>query len=529
MRKVLFVIPPHAEMGDYAKKMRAATGTVPYGVLSIISYVKAYAKVQVEFKILDFNAATYSSFALDQMDDCLKDTFNAFRPDVVGISVAYNFLCKYVGRIAKGVKNLCGDTIVVAGGACTAAFYDVMLKEIKELDAVCHSEGELPVLELVEADDMRHLINTHQSWLTESKLLAGVMPEVSYIDNLDEIPPIDFDLVDLNLYGAYRSSFRANKEERELCLPIHTTRGCPFNCVFCIAASLHGKKVRAMSAERVISEVKGMVEKYGINVLAIEDDQFLFHKERAKKILTGLADVGLAIRAESGLTISFIDDEMANLLAKAGMEIVHLAVESGSDYVLKEIIDKPIKIEQISTAVENCRKHGILVHSFLVVGFPGEKEEHRQQTLDLINKVGFDWNYITCATPVRGSRLYNICKEKGYINEDSYMENAYYVSIINTEDFTAEYITEKSYLMNLELNFVNNYRLRVKDYTMAKKYFTNISEKYPQHAFAYYYLAQACKGLNEDPQLIKQHEDKFHEIVNSDSEWCEYARYFNLV
>jgi radical SAM superfamily enzyme YgiQ (UPF0313 family) len=528
-RKMLFIIPPTLHMGEIAQKMRVQNATIPYGVLSIVTYANEYIKRNVEFKILDLNVIPYSKYSLEEQLSCLKKEILNFKPDLVGLSVMYNHMYNYVPVISKTIKEIKSDIVVFAGGCCIMAYYEDLLKECEEIDAISYSEGEIPILDLLEADDFSEILKNHPAWLTKEGLTNGKQPQAVFVENLDDIPAINFGLIDLNLYGKHRSSFRPIKKEHEQCLPISTTRGCPYNCVFCIAGSLHGKKVRKMSPKKVVSDVKNMIDKYGVNVLSIEDDQFLIDNERSKIMLEELSKFNLSIIADSGFTVQLLDDEIANLLKKSGLQTATLAIESGSDYILHEVIDKPLKLESVANAVKSIRDNGLYCHSFLVVGFPGEKEEHRQQTIDFIKKIGIDWCYITCATPVKGSRLYNICMQEGYINKNNFTENAYYQSCINTPDFTAEYITKRAYLMNLELNFVFNYRLRIGDYKNAALYMEHVANKYTEHAFAHYYLSKAYEGLECDKNKIEYHKNRFNDIINYSEEWREYAQYFNLV
>lgn len=525
MAKLLFIVPSNDGMGDYAKKMRKTNATIPYGVLSITTFIKCNAKKNHEIRILDLNAEEFDENT--SPDSMIEDSLISFAPDFVGISAAYNFLFSSIIDISRIVKRVLPQAFLFAGGACTTSFYKELLLDNGELDAICFSEGETPILQLLEGPDFQEVVDRKDSFITRTKLQGSFVPKPDFIDDLDEIPLVDFNLLDMSKYGIHRHSYRPDKTENDICLPIHTTRGCPFNCVFCIASSLHGKKVRKMSVERVIRDVQIMKEEYGMNVLSIEDDQFLIDRDRTLKILKGLAEEHISIRAESGLTISYVDEEIAEWLKKAGMEVVYLAIESGSDYVLKEIIDKPINIQDVKTAVKNCRKQDIIIHCFLVIGFPGERESDRQETIDMIIELGIDWSYITCATPVRGSRLYDICLDKGYIDANSLNENAYYVSIINTPEFTSDEITRRAYLMNLELNFMNNHRMKIGDYHLAIGYFSDILSKYPDHAFAQYFAAKAHREIGE-MEKYRYHRNEYCKIVNQSREWADYARHFHL-
>ncbi|HYF75282.1 MAG TPA: radical SAM protein, partial [Candidatus Nitrosocosmicus sp.] len=468
-----------------------------------------------------------------EMCELLKSKVVEFQPDFIGISVMFNDGYSYLNVLTEAIHTVEDRAVVVVGGVTATDMYGTILKNIEGIDAVCYGEGEIPWLNLVGASNVYKVLSSDPSWITMESFLQGKKPRVSFVDNLDEIPPIEYDLVDIDLYderliSKHLDNIKAKRKEREL--PIHSTRGCPFNCIFCCAATNHGKKVRAMSAERFLGDVGTMVEKYGLTKLSIDDDQFLMNGTRAKTILRGLSDIGIRVEVPSGVNVKFLDDEIALLMKKCGMDAVTLAIESGSEYMLKEVIDKPLKLEQIKPAVDILRGQGIGVRAGFVVGLPGEREEDRLDTMNLVENVGLDWSYFQVATPFIGSRLYDICMENGYIDSTrdiSKMSISY--GVIRTPDFTPEYITERAYLMNLEANFVKNYNMRQHNYETAAGYFLHVASRYPTQAFAHYYLAKAYEGMGESIQTIRKHISEFRKIVESSEQWRYYAEYFNLI
>jgi tetratricopeptide (TPR) repeat protein len=196
--------------------------------------------------------------------------------------------------------------------------------------------------------------------------------------------------------------------------------------------------------------------------------------------------------------------------------------------VLKEIIDKPLKLDMVKGAVDILRRNDICVHCCIVLGLPGELETHRDETMQMILTTGFDWTYFNLAVPVVGSRLYKICKEKGYMVNDDFGEHYTSKGNIRTPDIDPAYMEEKAYLMNLEANFVRNYNLNIGDYKKAYSYFQNIVNTYPDHAFAYYFLSKALEGLGNDRELAKQHRETFNNLIATNSTWAKYAKKFSL-
>lgn len=529
MTRILFLIPPINYTEKKSRGRFITTHVVPYGVLSIASYIKAYSTKEVEVKILDFNTRDYS---LEEMVQEIKENICTMRPGIVGVSALFNPMFPYIEPFFKVVKEVDENIITTLGGAIATNMYREVMEREENLDAACFSEGEIPFLDLVAAEDKRALLDIHEAWITRKSLMKGQMPKAKLVEDLDTLPLIDYSLVELKYYKA-RSWYATTTADDDVihALPIHTTRGCPFNCVFCCAGSLHGKKLRRMSAKRVLEHVHDMVEKYGIKRLTIDDDQFLLTKDRSKEILRGLIPYGLSLEAESGLSVRFIDDEMARLLKEAGLQCAPIAVESGSEYMLKDIMDKPVKLDEVREAVKCLRKYNLQIKSFIVVGLPGETDEIRRETRDFINEVGFDWNLINVATPFKGSRLYTMCADKGYFDEKTLSSGGLSTgsSIINTPEYTAEYISKQAYIMNLDTNFVNNYNLRIGNYEIAAQYFNTVAIKYPQQAFAHYFLAKAYELGNFNRELISVHREIFNKIINQDVEWKEYSRIFGIV
>jgi radical SAM superfamily enzyme YgiQ (UPF0313 family) len=458
----------------------------------------------------------------------IREKTLTFKPDIIGISALFNTCYNYLELISATCKNVKEDILLVMGGGIATNLYTEILQKFPHIDALCFGEGEIPFHQLLDAENAKTCFMSSSAWITRESLKKEREPQSIFVLDLDQIPFFDYELMDLNEYkGREIDKVSGSKDVRQL--SIYTSRGCPFNCIFCASGTVHGKKVRFMSIKRVIDEVKKMVDVYHIDVLAIEDDHFLADKERAKEILRRLSEFNIRIEFPNGMAIYAIDDEIGELLKKAGVTTVSLAIESGSDFVLKKIIDKPLRLDMVRNAVDILRKNNICVHCCIVLGLPGELEKHREETMRMIFNTGFDWSYFNLAVPVVGSRLYKICKENGYLINDDFSEHNTSKCNIKTPEIDPIYMEEKAYLMNLEANFVRNHNLAIGDYKRASLYFKNIVQTYPNHAFAHYYLAESYESLGENDETIKCHRNKFLELINTNSTWRKYAKIFELI
>jgi anaerobic magnesium-protoporphyrin IX monomethyl ester cyclase len=382
---------------------------------------------------------------------------------------------------------------------------------------------------LINSENMLELLEKDPSWATKKAINAGKIPKKSSLENLDEVINIDYSLINISAYSTMKESFSpfAGEMENPKQFFVVTSRGCPFKCAFCIRSSDDDKSIRYASVDKIIEHVEFLVKNYGMNILTFYDDQILLNKKRAKQLFRELAKFNLRIECPNGLSVAFIDDEMAELMKIAGMDTVCLAIESGSPYVLYDIIHKPLRIEMVAPVVQSLRKYGFWIQGYFVSGMPGERDEHREETVRFIKDVELDWAGFSLAVPSRGSELYRNCIKKKYIQNLGIGELETNKYIINTPEYSAEYVERKTYLMNLHVNFVENYRMKRGDYEIATKCFGDVIKRYSGHAFAHYYRAKAFDAMG-DIEHAKMDMDSFNEILEKDNIWKEYAKYFNI-
>ncbi len=536
MKKLLFVIPPYFNAADYLDKARAAVlpaFTIPYGILSMEAYLTKHCERLGGLQLLDLNV-TLKRLVETRSVESYEAVFRAevtavleeFRPDIVGVSALFNSSFVYIQSLVKAVKDFDPNMLTIAGGGLPSAAFKLMLESCPDLDAICKGEGELPLKELIDSDDPAGVIANHKSWVSRAGAASGKVPAHTFIANLDEIPQMNYAMINLDHYNN-RGIDKKYTDQPKREMAIHTSRGCPFLCVFCSNPSLHGRDVRFMSVDRIITDVTRMRDEFGMTVLMVEDDHFFHDKERAKRLLRELASLGIRLEFPNGVAVYAIDEEVAELFAKAGVSAVALAVESGSDHVLNNIIKKPLKKKLIRPAVEALRKFDVRSHVFIVTGLPGEQDEHRQETLEMLIEHGFDWVHVYLAIPIFGSRLYDICVENGYIENTNNENFVATKSVIRAPGVDPVKLEAYAYETQLRVNFVENHNMKIGRYDVALHYMKNVVVKYPDHAFGHLYMSRCYEGLG-DSALAATHATAALDIFARDAWWRSLAERYGV-
>jgi len=525
-RNLLLIVLPYRvdKQTDAKKKGVRSFLAFPYGVLTIASYIQRETAGRHRVHIVDLNIPSDKP-ELERVTEAIIE----HDIDIVGYSMSYDISFGWLLRLSTAIREAHPSVVQVAGGPAVTTGYNDIIDEGAPLDALCFSEGELGLRQLLESEDLDEAFNG-APWVRADVSHPRKAPRALYED-LDKVIPINYELVDAQAYSmreAFSPFVRYSEGSKQFFLV--TSRGCPFKCNFCAEPSFHGANMRYASVDLIVEHVGMLVERYGLNVLTIYDDQLLMNRDRAKDLFRKLAQFNIRIEMPNGVTLSYIDDELATLMRQAGVDTIFLAIESGSKRVLKEIISKPISFSRIKPTVELLRDAGIFTCAFFVLGLPGETEDEREETRHFILDIGFDWAFFNYATPLRGSRLFDQCKQNGWLAPEHQRIGAVDMTdyVINCPGIDKEQLKKFVFDLNLEANFVRNRNMREGNVALAASAFREVLNRHNGQPFAHYFLAQAYQRLNEPSELVTHHARRFINIIEADPEWKEHAERWNL-
>ena len=266
-RKLLLVVLPYiiknAEKDTKKKTVRSFLA-FPYGVLTIASYVKKNCTNKPIIEIIDLNIESSTS-----IEDNFEKKLREFKPDIVGFSMSYDISFKWLDSLSTLSKKIDPHVITVSGGPAVTTAYEEILDRAKKIDAVCYSEGELGLKNLIEANDPFLELN-NSPWLTATTIQKLVGKPTAVYEDLDKVVDVNYKLVDVNAYSM-REAFSpfTNYKAGARQFFMVTSRGCPFKCVFCAEPSFHGANMRNVDIDKAVNHVSRLVDEYGLNVLTI--------------------------------------------------------------------------------------------------------------------------------------------------------------------------------------------------------------------------------------------------------------------
>ena len=304
---------------------------------------------------------------------------------------------------ARAIKRLYPDSKVIAGGPHFSTCAEDSLRTIPEIDIVVRGEGDYILVELLRVFESNVPFSEVAgiSFRENSTILHN--PDAPPITDLDALPVYqDFD------YQEYRETLFV-LEKKVPAISILTSRGCPYQCIFC---SVNNSGYRFRSPEKVVDEIELWLKKFpfikGINFF---DLTFTANVQHAKNVCNEIIERNLKIMwwAESRVNI---DLELLKLMKRSGCVALSAGVESGSPRVLQRI-SKAITIPQVKEFTEKCKSVGIRPSLFFMVSFPDETKEDLRLTKNLINELLPHTKDITMsATSIYpGTRLEKIARE----------------------------------------------------------------------------------------------------------------------
>ncbi len=303
-------------------------------------------------------------------------------------------------------------------------------------DSVVRNESEFTILELAKALSSNQNLKAIKglSYKVSSRITKRekiIHNQTREYLNIDNLPIPNRNLIDHKKY-----CFPFTNEPYTTIL---TNRGCPYNCIFCTAHILTGKRFRRRSVAHVLKEIKDILTTTKIRMIAFYADTFTLDKPFVIELCTKILEQGLKFKWACNSRVDTIDEEMLSIMHKAGCRYIFFGAESASQDILNTS-KKNITVEQIENAVKLAKKAKIQTTLYFIFGLPYETRETVQKTIDFAIKLDPDYCYFSIATPYEGTEFYEIVKKKGHIVNDA--PDNQFDAKVRTDELSNEDLTQ---------------------------------------------------------------------------------------
>lgn len=352
-------------------------------------------------------------------DEDIRRRIRNFNPDVVGVSCLFSNRGHEALHLCELAKDTLPDAHVVLGGQHPSGCPHLVA--LPFVDYVMWGEADIALLELLETlNQGGDLTQVSQIVLKAPGGGYWKSPKMNLPD-VNDVPHPAWELIRLEDYwNAGLADYEVRGESDKRFMVMISSRGCPHECYFCTAPMMTERRYRRRPIADVVGEIRSYRDRFGVGEVFFWDDNFFVDKKRAKKLLLELVDQfpGMSFQVPSGSEINALDDEVIELMARAGFKKLFMAVESPNEDIQEGHIDKKVKLNRINDLVDKLRSVGIISEGSFMIGFPHETKEQIDNTLSKVQAFGFDRISISIVNPLPGTALYERCEREGLLYEN---------------------------------------------------------------------------------------------------------------
>lgn len=379
---------------------RYSAKSLPIAIGTLAGYLLAKGK---QVKIIDELICPVDK-SMSEIGSYVKD---AAKPYIFGIScLTINIARGY--EIARLLKTEYPDAKIILGGIHATALPEEALAT-GDVDIVVRGEGEETLLSLYEAikNGQTYYDVPGISFRKDGNIIHN--PDRPLIQDLDAIPCFPYELFDSNKYNL---GF------------IMTSRGCPYNCIFCSQRLISGKRYRFKSCESVIKEIDLLINKYNQRSIGFFDDNLLVNKNRVRLLCESIVQNRFNLKAKFACQTRAdnIDEEMLTYLKSARFVSIALGIETGSERLMK-VINKGETVKDNIEAVKAIKKKGFDIVGLFMFGLPSETREERFEAYRLAKVLKLDYAKFNNIVPYPGTKLLEIAKSEGTLKISKNWEN----------------------------------------------------------------------------------------------------------
>ena len=412
-----------------------------------------------DVEILDINA----------LRPCEKEVSNKIRSseyDVVGIGGMVT-VYREVKNLARICKEHHPDKPVIAGGSVATSIPNTILEKT-DVDIVCMGEGEITIVELVNAIQyLQPLEDVKGIWFKDGGGDIVVNELRTLIKDINTIPFPSYHLFPMEVYLKNPIGFLnlrkwdngGGDDKVDLSINILSSRGCVFNCIYCYHDFMGGR-YRKRSPMNIIQEIEFLIQEYDPSYFHFIDDNFVTHRKNVFEFCRLILERGLRITWGCSGRINSMDEKLLVAMKESGCRFITYGIESGSQRML-DVMKKQVKVEKVKEVLRLSMKHISVPSCTFIVGTPGENRETIRETVEFCKELTLVPEAIFFMTPYPGTELYQMALNSGKLSLDT--EEEFIMSLeeqgekllVNFSELSDEELIDEKWKMAEELEAQN--------------------------------------------------------------------------
>lgn len=369
-----------------------------------------------------------------------------FNPDLIAFSIVENnYGCaKELFKIAREVTK----SPIIVGGIFPTVAPEFFITD-DNIDMICIGEGEYPLLELANRlEHNKDITNAPNTIIKNNGRI--IKNKFAKFYDWEPLTYQDWEIFD------QRHLFKPFMGQMWKTGFFEISRGCPFQCSYCanhvyqkIFKGL-GRYCREKLIEYAIKEIEYMKKKYSLELIFFNDENFMMMEDgRFEEFCMKFkkrVDLPFFVQTRAE---TLVDEEKVKRLKELNCVTIGIGVESGSEKIRREVLNKQTLDYIYMKAFANCNKYNIRTTAYVMLGLPFETEEDIMLTAEFCKRLKTESIAISVFAPYHGTKLYDVCVEQGFI-EDKYYEDisVNYSTILKMPQLSKEKLEELYYQFN---------------------------------------------------------------------------------
>ena len=230
-------------------------------------------------------------------------------------------------------------------------------------------------------------------------------------------------------------------------LPIYASRGCPYSCFnYCTYPLQQGRNLRNDSIDKLIDNIEFYIKELNVKSFLFRDPVFTINRKRVIDICKEIIKRNIKIVWGAELHLKDIDNELANIMAKAGLRVVFVGIESINPESIKKTKRQNTPQDKQKNSIRILEKNGISVKAMFIFGFPGDNLNNALKTIKYALTLPITYLQFSVFTPYPGTPIFSEYKDK--ITAKNYEEFTQWRLVFNHENLNnnqIKYLLNKSY------------------------------------------------------------------------------------